>query len=70
MNGNIVKAITRNWLYTNFYLRENKFYPSLIYGESVKNVEVPVGKMRPGSANYPNIKLLTHGPTLKSLQGD
>eukprot|EP00978_Attheya_sp_CCMP212_P042538 scaffold260698_cov35-Attheya_sp.AAC.1 len=46
-NGKIVKGITRKWLYTNFYLRENKFYRALIYGNSVKHFEVPVGKSRP-----------------------
>ena len=69
-NGKVVKGITRNWLYTNFYLLDTKFYRSLIYGESVKHFKVPVGKSRPGSANDPNIKLPTHGPNLKFPQGD
>ena len=69
-NGKIVKVITRNGIYTNFYLRDNKFYRYLIYGDSFKNFEVPDGKSCPGSANDPNIKFSTHGPTLKFIQGD
>ena len=70
VNGKIVKGITVKWLYTNFYLRENKFYQSLMYGDSVKNFEVPVGKIHPDYANDPNIRLQTHGPTLKFPQID
>ena len=70
LNGKIVKGITVKWLYTNFYLRENKFYQSLMYGDSVKNFEVPVGKIHPDYSNDPNIRLPTHGPTLKFPQID
>ena len=69
-NGNIVKVITRNWMYTNFYIHENKFYQYLIYGYSIKHFKVSVGKSRPGSVHDPKIKLPTHGPTLKFRQSD
>ena len=41
-----------------------------MYGDSVKNFEVPVGKIHPDYANDPNIRLPTHGPTLKFPQID
>eukprot|EP00978_Attheya_sp_CCMP212_P047603 scaffold422389_cov59-Attheya_sp.AAC.1 len=70
VNGKTVKGITRKWLYTNFYKQENKFYRSLIYGNSVKLFEVPVGAGRPSCATDSDIILPTHGPKLKHLQGD
>ena len=70
LNGKIVKVVTIKWLYTNFYLRENKFYQSLIYGDSVNHSEVPVRKSHPGSANDTNIIFPTHGQILKFPQGD
>ena len=70
LNGKIVKVITIKWLYTNFYIRENKLYQSLIYGDSVNHLEVPVRKSHPGSANDTNIIFPTHGQILKFPQGD
>jgi hypothetical protein len=68
-NGNVVKGITRQWLYTNFYEKENKFYRQLIYGNSEKEFPVPVGKSRTSSASATEIQLPTKGPTLKYTQG-
>eukprot|EP00978_Attheya_sp_CCMP212_P013311 scaffold33437_cov68-Attheya_sp.AAC.6 len=52
--------------------KENKFYQSHIYGNSVKLFEVPVGAGRPSCATSTDsdIILPTHGPKLKHLQGD
>ena len=69
-NGHVVKGITRQWLYTNFYERENKFYRSLVYGNSEKDFPVPVGKSRTSSACDSVIQLPTNGPMLKYMQGN
>jgi hypothetical protein len=69
-NGEKVDNITRDWLYANFYEKENTFYRSLVYGHSERLFNVPAGASHQLSKTDVTIKRPTHGPLLKYVQGD